>query len=167
MDSILTNEHYTNYSGKKMDLTWDDYFAEMCLLIAKKSKDRSTKVGCVIIGPSKEIRTTGYNGFVREANDEREDWHTRPKKYKVTCHAEANAVANAARAGTSLLGCTAYISLPPCSNCALLLAQAGIVRIKVLQVPDNWASLTTWKEEFSIAEEILKEAGIPLEFLPK
>lgn len=146
-------------------MDWMRYFSDMCRLVASKSKDRSTKVGCVIVGPDHEVRSTGYNGFVRGANDEREDWHERPMKYKVTAHAEANAIANAARAGISLKGCTAYVSLPPCSNCALLLVQAGITRIRVLGVPDGWKSLDSWREEFSIAEEILKEAGVPITVL--
>ena len=146
---------------------WDSYFAKMCLIVASKSKDRSTKVGCVIVGPNHEVRSVGYNGFVRGANDEREDWHERPKKYKVTCHAEANAIANAARAGIQLEGCTAYISLPPCSNCALLLVQAGVTNIRVLGVPENWQSLDIWREEFSIAQEILEEAEVPITVMDK
>lgn len=146
-------------------MTWDEYFSAMTRLVASKSKDRSTKVGCVIVGPQREVRATGYNGFVRGSNDEREDWHQRPKKYKVVVHAEGNAVCNAARTGVQLIDCTAYISLPPCSNCAALLVQAGIKKIKVLGVPENWATLDTWQEEFSVAEEILEEAGVALEIL--
>jgi len=146
-------------------MTKDEYYRNLCITVASKSKDRSTKVGCVIIGPKGEVRSTGYNGFVRGANDEREDWHQRPKKYQVTVHSEANAVSQAARVGTSLAGCTAYISLPPCSNCAALLVQAGITKIKVIEVPEEWNRLDAWKKEFSVAEEILKEAKVPLEIL--
>jgi dCMP deaminase len=146
---------------------WNEYFANLCRAVAKKSKDRSTKVGCIITGPDKEIRTTGYNGFVRGANDEREDWHQRPMKYSVTAHAETNAICSAARVGTPLKGCTAYISLPPCATCALLLAQAGITEIKVLDYPEDWASLDRWQEEFKVAQEILKEAKVSFSFLDK
>lgn len=44
---------------------WDKYFIEMAMHVASKSKDPSTKVGCVIVGPDNEIRSTGYNGFPR------------------------------------------------------------------------------------------------------
>lgn len=146
-------------------MSWDNYFSEMCILVASKSKDRSTQVGCVIVDENNLIQTTGYNGFVRGANDERPDWHERPKKYEVTIHAEGNAVATAANKGISLHGCTAYISLPPCAKCTGLLIQAGITKIKVLPVPKNWKSFSTWDLNFQIAEEILDEAGIPLIFL--
>jgi deoxycytidylate deaminase len=45
--------------------TWDQYFIEMAFLVASKSKDPSTQVGCVIVGPDNEIRSTGFNGFPR------------------------------------------------------------------------------------------------------
>jgi dCMP deaminase len=45
--------------------SWDTYFIKMALLIAQKSKDPSTQVGCVIVGPDNEIRSTGFNGFPR------------------------------------------------------------------------------------------------------
>ena len=157
-------------------LDWDAYFLKMTEVVASKSKDRSSKVGCVIVGPEKEIRSTGYNGFIRGANDNREDWHLRPLKYSVTIHAEANAVANAARSGISLNGCTAYISLPPCSNCALLLAQSGIVEIRIISPPwreykgynsriEPWETQDKWKKEFEISEEIFKEGNISVVYL--
>ena len=55
--------------------TWDKFFIEMAMHISTKSKDPSTKVGCVIVGPDNEVRSTGYNGFprgVRELADVRE-----------------------------------------------------------------------------------------------
>lgn len=45
--------------------SWDKYFIEMAVLVSTKSKDPSTKVGCVIVGPDNEIRSTGFNGFPR------------------------------------------------------------------------------------------------------
>lgn len=44
---------------------WDDYFIELAGQVATKSKDPSTQVGCVIVGPDNEIRSTGFNGFPR------------------------------------------------------------------------------------------------------
>ena len=45
--------------------SWDTFFIEMAMLISSKSKDPSTKVGCVIVGPDNEVRSTGFNGFPR------------------------------------------------------------------------------------------------------
>lgn len=46
-------------------MKWDEYFIKMTMLVASKSKDPSTQVGCVIVGPDNEVRSTGYNGFPR------------------------------------------------------------------------------------------------------
>jgi dCMP deaminase len=147
------------------NLDWDTYFTQLCKLVASKSKDRSTKVGCIITDSENIIRSTGYNGFVRGANDNREDWHQRPMKYKVTPHAEKNAVCQAARVGVSLNGCRAYVSLTPCPDCTTMLIQAGIKEIIALVAPPNWDGHSRWDSEFSISKEILDEVGIPIRFL--
>ena len=46
-------------------MSWDQKFLQLAFNIAEWSKDRSTKVGCVIVGPNNEIRSTGYNGMCR------------------------------------------------------------------------------------------------------
>jgi hypothetical protein len=49
--------------------------------VGEWSKDRTTKVGCVIVGPRNEIRAIGYNGFVRGTDDDDDSKHKRPDKY--------------------------------------------------------------------------------------
>lgn len=44
-------------------------------------------------------------------------------------HAEANALAFAARQGISTESCTLYVSQSPCLNCSRLLIAAGIIRV--------------------------------------
>ncbi len=44
-------------------------------------------------------------------------------------HAEANAIAYAAKEGISTKGCTLYVTLSPCINCANLIIQAGIKEV--------------------------------------
>src|SRR5437868_5461955 len=117
-------------------LEWDLHFLAMAELIAKKSKDNSMGVGCVIVGPDKEVRSTGYNGFPRHI-DYTEARLQRPEKYLWTEHGERNAVYNAARVGIPLKGCTAYIACTdlergghaPCIDCARALLQSGIIEI--------------------------------------
>jgi len=46
-----------------MGETWDQYFLRMASLVASRSKDRSSKVGAVVVGPDNEVRSVGYNGF--------------------------------------------------------------------------------------------------------
>ena len=45
-------------------------------------------------------------------------------------HAEQNAVADAARRGSSVEGCVAYVTHYPCVNCAKILAASGIAEIR-------------------------------------
>jgi dCMP deaminase len=143
---------------------WDEYFFTLALTVARKSKDRSVQVGCVIVGPDHEIRSTGYNGFVRGADDDDEEWHQRPFKYAVTVHAELNAVCHAARIGSSLKGCEAFVTLPPCAACALALTQSGVFRVSMLLPPPWWKDGASfgnkWERDFAIAMQIFDTADI-------
>ena len=53
------------------ELSWDELFILQATLIAQKSKDPSTKVGCVIVNDDNVILSTGFNGFPRGIE---EDW---------------------------------------------------------------------------------------------
>ena len=48
---------------------WEKRFYQMAELVASWSKDPSTKVGCVVVGPDREIRSTGFNGLPRGIKD--------------------------------------------------------------------------------------------------
>lgn len=141
--------------------SWDAYFLELARLAATRSKDRSTKVGCVIVGPDNEIRSSGYNGFPRGINDEAPERHERPAKYLWTEHAERNAIYNAARAGISLKGCRAYLPWFPCMDCARALVQSGIVELIAHQ-----PNLTDpkWGPDFEAALEMFSEAGVAVRY---
>ena len=79
--------------------TWDQYYLDICKVVATRSKDPNTQIGCVIIGPNHEIRSTGYNSFPRGIRDDVPERLVRPMKYLWIEHAERNAICNAARAG--------------------------------------------------------------------
>jgi len=111
-------------------VTFDELFMNVAHTVAQKSKDPSTKVGCVIVGPDNEPRSFGWNGFSRGVSDLPERM-VRPDKYDWTIHAEANSVANAARAGIALKGCKAYVTHFPCKSCADMLIQSGICDVIV------------------------------------
>jgi len=112
--------------------SWDLYFIKMAHLIASKSKDPSTKVGAVVVGPDNEVLTTGFNGFPRGVEEVEfpERWE-RPEKYNWIVHAEANCVANAARVGVRLKDSTMYMNFAPspCTGCTGLTINAGITTI--------------------------------------
>lgn len=132
-------------------MNWDNKFMALALNISEWSKDRSRKVGCVVVGPQHEIRTTGYNGFPRGVNDTCEHKHQRPAKYLWTEHAERNAVYNAARYGIGLEGCTIYVPWYPCMDCARAIVQSGISAI-VCREPDF--KDPTWGEQFKVVKEL-------------
>jgi dCMP deaminase len=106
---------------------WAEYFLSMCDTVALKSKDPSTKVGAVITVDNYVVMT-GYNGFAPGALENDELW-SRPTKYDHVIHAEANAIANAARRGNAIEGGTLYCNLLPCLACARLVAASGIERV--------------------------------------
>lgn len=144
-------------------MSWDDYFMAMATQVGTKSKDRSTKVGCVIVGPNNEVRTTGYNGFPRGANDNIDARHQRPLKYKWIEHSERNALYNAARNGIKTDGCRLYIHHFPCTDCVRGLWQSGIVEI-ITRAPEP-ASIH-YTEDFEISQEIIKDIGIKIRYHP-
>ena len=81
---------------------WDQRFLELAKQISTWSKDPSTQVGCVVVGPDREIRSTGFNGLPRGIEDTSERLNNREIKYPMICHAEENAIMHAARTGISL-----------------------------------------------------------------
>jgi len=110
--------------------SWDDYFMATAVLIATRSNDERLQVGCVVVtGGERKHRfvAAGYNGFLPGTPhvSRLRDGHE-----KATVHAEQNAVADAARRGSSLDGCVAYVTHYPCIHCAKILAAAGISEIK-------------------------------------
>lgn len=129
-----------------------------------RSKDRSTKVGAVVIDDDYNVRISGYNGMPRGVDDNVEARHQRPLKYSWASHAEENCIAQAARIGVSLKGCTILLtSLFPCTTCSRLIIQSGIKRVIAPKFNINSTSdagRTDWDEVSRISSEMLAEAGV-------
>ena len=103
------------------------------VLIASRSDCERLHVGCVIVtGGNRKNRlvAAGYNGFLPGA---RHTSYVRDGHEQATVHAEQNAVADAARRGSSVEGCVAYVTHYPCVNCAKILAAAGIAELRYRQ----------------------------------
>ena len=137
-----------------MKHSWQKYFLEMAKQVATRSKDPSTKVGCVISTEDKVVVATGYNGIPRDVLDKPERME-RPAKYLWTSHAEENAVAMAARVGSRLRGGHAFVTHMPCCRCARMLIQAGI---STVYCGDGTTSMPL--EEFDVASQMFREAGV-------
>lgn len=158
--------------------TWHEFYIVLCSAWSQKSKDRSTGVGAVIVGPDNEQRSAGYNGFPRNVDDDRRERHDRPLKYEFTEHAERNAIYNAARMGTSLDGCRMYLNWYPlpCPDCARAIIQSGIVEVIGPNRPFVSGTKTTvldlinntevkgdpldWQKSFESTKAMFAEAGI-------
>lgn len=152
---------YNMDKQRKAQLVLDKYFMRLCKETASASKDPSTKVGAIIVGPDHEIRSTGWNGFARKVNDTPERWNNRPTKYQYVVHAERNAIYNAARVGTPLKGCTMYVRpLFVCNVCADAIIQSGI--IEVVMMESKAISQPIWEEVRAISQSKLDEAGIKI-----
>lgn len=128
---------------------------------ASWSKDRSTKVGCVIVSAENQVISGGYNGFPRGVVDDVESRHQRPDKYLYTEHAERNAIYDAARRGIALAGATIYTPFFPCADCTRAIIQSGIIRVVTRpQNPDG--KYGPWRHSWQVSEEMMTEASIDL-----
>jgi dCMP deaminase len=146
---------------KGMSAKWDKRFMSLARDIATWSKDRSTKIGAVLVGPNREIRTTGFNGFPRGVNDDVESRHQRPDKYFFTEHSERNIVYHAARNGISTEGCTIYVcGRPPCADCARAIIQSGIKEVVLETLEHKSRPEIDWERNTKAAMEMLNEAGV-------
>lgn len=145
-------------------MTKDHKFMGLAYARAQFSKDTSSKVGAVIVGPAGEDRASGYNGAPRgcradELGDPRGT--ERPEKYFWFSHAELNAITNAARVGVPLEGCTIYVTHPPCMDCARAIVQAGIKR--VVTVRPSAGFVERWEEHMSRSQRLFDECGVAYE----
>jgi dCMP deaminase len=137
---------------------WDKRFLSLAEEVAKWSKDPSTKVGCVIVDPdTNRVMGVGYNGFPRGMCDHKELYEDRETKYSRTIHAEVNAVLNSNRTEN----CTAYVTAPPCTNCALTLIQSGIQR--VVSVAPSRDLLSRWGESINKTKGFFAEVEVEYE----
>jgi dCMP deaminase len=139
---------------------WDQYYLDICKAVAARSKDQHTQLGCVIVGPAHEIRSTGYNSFPRGIRDDVPERLERPTKYLWIEHAERNAICNAARAGTATAGCTLYVELMPCMDCARAIVQAGITHVVISGDRMRQYTSDYYDQHFAMVEVLFSEAGV-------
>lgn len=140
------------------------YFMRQAEQAALKSKDRSSKVGCVIVSQNYRFLVKAYNGFPVGVDDTIEARHARPEKYFWTEHAERNAIYNAARNGIHLEHCRVYVNWFPCVDCARGLIQVGMTEL-ICYRPDF--NHPTFGASFVKAAEIMNSCGIPVTFMDK
>ena len=145
---------------KKKILTWDEYFLSLAHLSGMRSKDPNTQVGAVIVDDKNRIVSIGYNGMPRGCYDDQFPWGREggflETKYAFVVHAELNAILNSSR---PVEGCTIYVSLFPCNECAKAIIQSGIKA--VYYESDKYAD----SDNVIASKKMLLNAGVTLEQL--
>ena len=140
--------------------------------VAAQSKDTSTKVGSVIVGPKRDVRATGYNGAPRGFDDSDPRLLVRPDKYLFSEHSERNSIYQCARNGTSCEGTTLYVSWLPCLDCARGIIQSGIAKV-VIHRTGHMAYLLSqgdqhqWDSAIAMSEQTMRDCGVLVEWLSK
>lgn len=134
-------------------------YMEIAYATSRFSKDESTQVGAVIVGPTNEVRSLGYNGAPRGCRaDEDSRGITRPEKYFWYSHAELNAITNAARVGVPLDGSTIVVTHPPCMDCARAIVQAGIKQVIAARPAAEFAE--RWIEHTQRVQTLFSECKV-------
>lgn len=146
-----------NYIPGDSTISWDEYFMFQAMLASYKSKDPSTKVGCVFVDEKNHQITMGYNGHVAGLNEEKIPWGNNTdaplehQKYGYVVHSEANAILHSPR---SLQNSKLYVTLFPCHECSKLVATSGTKEVIYLSDKYNGTQSNI------IAKKIFDMAGI-------
>lgn len=156
-------------SKKNKRAGWDEYFMNIAQMVATRAtcnrgsdlkyRPGHKGVGAVIVR-ERVILSTGYNGSPRGMPHCDEAGHEMVEGHCVrTVHAEANAVAQAAKNGITIDGATMYTTASTCYDCFKLNINAGIKRIVYGQYYDS---------RYGMSKQVLKlarKAGIKLDFI--
>lgn len=150
---------------------WHEYFMLIAKIVSTRSTCNSRPTGAVIVKDN-HILSTGYNGAMPGAPhciDQPDLPDGRPYCYRRSLgipdvdkynfckasHAEANAIAQAARYGISVEGATLYTTLAPCYVCLKLIATA---RIRGVYYEHIYDSASAQRDLFW--RQAVREAGI-------
>lgn len=138
-------------------MTKDQCFMMIAIQLSELGTCDRGRVGAVFVKDGRCI-TWGFNGAppgLPHCEENNHGWGqsvmplTEGSGCRNATHAEANALAFAARQGISTDGATCYLTLSPCLNCARLLIAAGIKRVV-------WT--TTYRD--MAGSELLEQAGV-------
>jgi len=116
-------------------LSWHQYFMTITRQVAERSTCTRAKVGAVIVR-DKNILATGYNGAPAGMphcidvgcliyQSKTPDGEIEENCFR-TIHAEINAIAQAAKNGSSIKEGSIYITHTPCIHCLKVLVNTGI-----------------------------------------
>lgn len=149
-------------SAHRQRPTIDEYFIQFADLAATRSTCIRRQVGAVLVR-DKHILSTGYNGAPAGISHCTPDtclrlqFNVPPGERHELCrgvHAEQNAIIQCALHGVSSRGATLYVTHSPCTICAKMLVNAGVVRVAVKgHYPDDEGV------------QMLKESGVQIDYI--
>jgi dCMP deaminase len=117
--------------------SWDEYFMDIAEQVSRRSTCLRRHVGAVLV-VDRRLLATGYNGapagaaHCEEAGCLRQQMQVPSGQRHELCrglHAEQNAIVQAAKHGVRIDGATLYTTHHPCSMCAKVAINAGVLRI--------------------------------------
>jgi dCMP deaminase len=140
---------------------WDEYFMAIAQAVKARCTCMSSKKGALIV-KNKQIVSTGYNGSpkgiihctkggcirctARHLGKMKSGEYHKPC---ICCHAEENAIVQAAHNGISTKDATIYSTFTPCTACCKMIINAGIRKVIAKTIyPDD------------VGTKLLKDAGI-------
>lgn len=127
-------------------------------------KGKRTNVGALIFDSAMSVRAQGWAGAPRGCNgDEDERTLIREEKLRWVVHAECNCIANAARAGIALDGCTMLVTHPPCMVCSTMIVQVGIKRVVAI-APDA-RYMANWGDDVARSRWLFAETDVKYFFI--
>lgn len=130
---------------------WDEYYMTIAKVVAMRSQDPITQVGCVLVDTENHIVATGYNGMPRNLHFTWNKNDGLDNKNLFVVHSEVNAILHATK---TVKDCTAYVTLFPCNECAKVLVQAGIK--KIVYLSDKYHD----KISTQASRALLEQAGV-------
>jgi dCMP deaminase len=131
----------------------NELWVELAKLYARRSTCPRANVGCVLVRDRRAL-AAGYNGAppgLPHCTEEGYSCVLNEDGCKRAIHAEANAVAWAARTGIEVVGSTLFTTHEPCLPCSQLLISAGIVAVY-------------WQHDYerNSGQTILRDAGVEI-----
>lgn len=137
-----------------MSLKEDKWFLNLCNAMAERSSCMRRQVGAVI-ARNGHLISSGYNGTAKGLlNCDQGGCPLADKRRKsgcdlekgMCCHAEENAIVQAAYEGSSTKDATIYCNLMPCSLCAKMIINSGIKRVVYREMYNDDKSIEMFKQ---------------------
>ena len=141
-------------------MNWPEYFYDMANLVAKKSKDQSTQIGAVIVGPIMKFVQQVTIVFQKDLtmiykNDKKDRKVLLDRTRRTQCFVQCSKI------GVSTKDCTMYLNCGvPCCDCARGIINSGIKTIYICE--HDITKSAHWIEHSKRSMEMFTESGVEI-----